>query len=493
MSKELLLIVETVANEKDVSENVVFEALESALEVASKKQYQDEVEIRVNIDRETGEYITYRCYFVKDEEEIEFPGKELTLEQAKEMAPDLEEYVVVEEKIENLPFKRVGAHVARQAMFQRIREAERENVYNLYASKEGELINGVVKHTDRGNVIVDLLDNVEGIIFKEELIPNEKVRKGQRIRSYVKKVTRESKGHQIILSRTSLNLLTELFSLEVPEIANGAIEIKSGAREAGVRSKIAVYSSDPRIDPVGSCIGIRGSRIQNITNELAGEKIDIIVWQEEPVEFVIKAIAPAEPTAIIVDEEKHAMSLSFPEDKLAIAVGRGGQNVRLASELTGWRLNVMTEEDFAKKDSDEKEKVTSFFVEKLDIDTDIAEILVREGFSTIEEIGYIDINELYSIEEFDEDIANELRDRASDILLTKALSAEEEIEGGDSEAIETLSGVSQELLLQFKLNGLQTWDDLAELSTDELVEMTGIEDKEAAELILKARAPWFEE
>lgn len=503
MSKELLLVVETVSNEKDVSEEVIFDALETALEAATRKQYkghdeayaefhhlhENEVEIRVEIDRHSGEYDTYRCWSVLPEDEIEFPGKELTLEQAQAYDGDAQEGGIVEEKIENVPFGRIGAHLAKQIIIQKVREAERQKVYDEYVDLEGSIIHGTVKRVERGNVILDLGSNVEGVIFKENLIPKENTRQGERLRVFIKQVQRENRGHQIILSRTAPELLIELFTIEVPEIANGTIEIKGAARDPGGRSKIAVYTEDPRIDPAGACIGMRGSRVQNITNELSGERVDIIIWDEQPAEFVVNAIAPAEPVAIVVDEENHTMDLSFPEDKLGKAVGVRGQNVRLASDLTGWRLNVMSEEDFAKKSGEEQKKLVQFFADKLGLEEEVGEILVREGYSSLEEIAYGDVADFYAIEEFEDEVADEIRERASDELLTQAIGDEEAIEA--SNPIDTLPGMDDDLLLQVKLNGIQTWDDLAELSTDELVEITGLADDGAAALILKAREPWF--
>lgn len=425
MSKELLLVVETVSNEKAVDEEVIFDALETALEAASKKQYDDEVEIRVEIDRRTGEYITYRCYFVLDEDEIEFPGKELTLEEAKAKNTEAELGSVVEEVVENMPFGRIGANLAKQVIIQKVREAEREKVYEEYADLEGTLIHGSIKRVERNNVIVDLGSNVEGIIFREDLIPREPTRQGDRIRAYIKKVTRENRGHQIVLSRVAPELLIELFKLEVPEIGNGTIEIKGAARDPGVRSKIAVHTDDPRVDAAGACIGMRGSRVQNITNELNGERVDIIIWKEEAADFVINAIAPAEPTAIVVDEERHSMDLAFAEDRLPMAVGRGGQNVRLASELTGWNLNVMSDADFMAKNEVEQQKVIHYFMEKLDIDEEVAEVLVNAGFSSLEEIAYVDAEEMYAIEEFDNEAVDEIRSRVNDVLIAQAIGLEE--------------------------------------------------------------------
>lgn len=505
MSKELLMVVETVSNEKAVSEDVIFDALETALEAATRKQYKgendayadfheqhdDEVEIRVEIDRYSGEYSTYRCWSVLPEDDIEFPGKELTLTAAKAIDGDAEEDGIVEQQIDNVPFGRIGAHLAKQIIIQKVREAERQKVYDEYADLEGTIIHGSVKRMEKGNVILDLGNNVEGVIFKENLIPRENTRQGERLRVFIKQVQRENRGHQVILSRIAPELLIELFTIEVPEIANGTIEIKGAARDPGGRSKIAVYSDDPRIDAAGACIGMRGSRVQNITNELSGERVDIIIWDEQPVEFVINAIAPAEPVAIVIDEEKHTMDLSFPEDKLGKAVGKLGQNVRLASELTGWNLNLLSEEEFAAKSGAEKEKTIKTLAEKMELDEDVAAVLVREGYSTVEEIAYGDANDMYDIEEFDEETADAIRDIAGDVLLTQAIGDEEAIEA--SNPIETLPGMDDDLLLQVKLNGIQSWDDLAELSTYELTEMTGLGEEMAATLILKAREPWFAE
>ncbi len=505
MSKELLLVVETVSNEKDVPEDVIFDALEAALEAATRKQYkgqdenyadfhrqhENEVEIRVEIDRFSGEHSTYRCWSVLPEDEIEFPNKELSLTQARDIDENAEEGGIVEKQVENVPFGRVGAHLAKQIIIQKVREAERQKVYSEYKDQEGKIIHGIVKRLERGNVILDLGNNVEGIIFKENLIPRENTRQGDRLRVFIKHVQRENKGHQIVLSRTAPELLVELFEIEVPEIASGVIEIKGAARDPGGRSKIAVHTDDPRLDPAGACIGMRGSRVQNITSELSGERVDIIIWDEDPATFVVNAIAPAEPVSILVDEENHSMDLSFEEDKLGKAVGVRGQNVRLASELTGWNLNVMSEEDFAKKAGEEQTRSIETLADKMDIDNEVAEALVEAGFSTLEEVAYSDIEELYAIEAFDEDSIDALRDIASDILLTQAIGDEEAIES--SASIDTLPGMDDDLLLQVRLNGIQTWDDLAELSTDELIEMTGLDEERAATLIVKAREPWFAE
>ncbi|MPV85916.1 transcription termination factor NusA [Ostreibacterium oceani] len=491
MNRDLLNVVEAASNEKAVSEEVIFDALETALEAATRKQYEDEIEIRVAIDRFTGDYETFRCYSVLAEDDIEIPSAELTLAEAKAIDENAEIGGIVEEKIENLPFGRIGAHLAKQVIIQKVREAEREKVYEEYIDLEGQVVHGTVKRLERGNVVIDLGGNVEGIIYKEDLIPRENTRQGERLRIFIKRVVRENRGHQIVLSRVAPELLKELFRVEVPEIASGTIEIKGAARDPGVRAKIAVYSEDPRIDAAGACIGMRASRVQNITNELSGERIDIVIWDEAPAEFVIKAIAPAEPTAIVVDEELQSMDLAFAEDRLPMAVGRGGQNVRLASELTGWRLNVMSEEEFAEKTGAEQERVARQFAEQLDVDEDIGMVLVENGYTTLDEIAYGDVDELYAIDAFDTESVDELRARASDVLLTQAISREEAIEASDANPIETLEGMDEHLLLQVKLNGIHTWDDLAELSVDELSEMTGIDEAESAELIIRAREPWF--
>lgn len=505
MSKELLLVVETVSNEKAVSEDIIFDALETALEAATRKQYkgnheayadfhrqhEDEVEIRVEIDRQTGEHSTYRCWSVLPEDDIEFPNKELTLEAAKAIDSDAEEGGIVETQIDNVPFGRVGAHLAKQIIIQKVREAERQKVYDEYKDLEGQIIHGSVKRVERGNVILDLGANVEGIIFKENLIPRENTRQGERLRVFVKEVQRENRGHQIILSRTAPELLVELFTIEVPEIANGTIEIKGAARDPGGRSKIAVYTEDPRLDPAGACIGMRGSRVQNITGELSGERVDIILWDEDPMTFVTNAIAPAEPLAVTVHEETKTMDLSFSDDKLGKAVGVRGQNVRLASELTGWNLNVMNEEDYDIKQGIAKDHAIDALAEAMEVDTDVTEVLVEAGFDTLEKIAYSDIDLLYTMEEFDEESIDNIREIALDAIALKLEQAQGAGEGSDP--IDTLEGMTEELAIQLKLNGIQVWDDLAEMATDELTDMVDLDEDSAAALILKAREPWFAE
>lgn len=486
MSKELLLVVETVSNEKAVPEAVIFDALESALEAATRKKFDEEMAVRVEIDRRSGEHKTYRCWSVLADKDIENPSQELTLSQAQQKDPEARIGGVVEEVIENVEFGRIGAHQAKQIIIQKVREAERQKVYDEYIKLEGSIIHGIIKRVERGSVILDLGNNVEGIIFKENLIPRENTRIGDRMRVYIKQVQRENRGHQIVLSRTAPELLMELFKIEVPEIASGIIQIKGAARDPGMRAKIAVYSEDPRVDAAGACIGMRASRVQNITNELSGERIDVVIWHPDAAEFVINAIAPAEPVAIVVDEEKHSMDLAFAEDKVGKALGMRGQNVRLATELTGWSLNIMSEEAFAEKTGALSEKQANALVEAMQIDHEVAELLVAEGFISVETIAYGDLDELYAIEALDTDAIDALRQLATDILAASATGSD-----SNSEMIDTLPGISEDMLLQLKLNGIHTWDDVAELSTDELTDMTGLDEAAAAALILKAREPWF--
>lgn len=492
MSKELLLVVETVSNEKDVERGVIFEALEAAIEAASRRQFTGEPQIRIAINRMTGEYESFRCYEVLDEEEIEMPDSQLTLEQAKEIDPNAEVGGIVEEQIENIDFGRVGAHAAKQTIVQKVREAERRKVYDAYQDRAGEVVHGSLKRMDRGNWVVDLGSNIDGLIPKELSIPRDNVRIGERLRAYIDRIENETRGYQIILSRIAPELLIELFRIEVPEVGNGTIEVKGAARDPGARAKVAVHTDDPRLDPVGACIGIRGSRVQNITSELGGERVDIIVWDEDPVAFVTKAIAPAEPVDVLVDHEKKTMNLAFTEDRLPAAVGRGGQNVRLASELTGWRLNIMSEEEFAAQSEDATAAAQEKIIEQLDIDEDLARLLASEGYRTVEDIAFAEESDLLAIEEFDEDLVEALQERANDVLLTAALIAEEAIETGEQNLLGTLPGMTQDWLSALQIRELYTWDDLAELAVDELCDMIdGIDEAQASELILAARAPWF--
>ncbi len=494
MSKEILLVVDAVSNEKGVSRDVIFEAIEAALASAAKKRFEGrEVDVRVSIDRRSGEYETFRRWQVlPDDAEIEFPDRELTLSEARGRKADAEVDTHIEEPMENAAFGRIAAQTAKQVIVQKVREAERAQVVQQYLPRKGELISGVIKRIERGNIFVDLGGNVEGLIAREEGIPREPVRNGDRIRAYLKDVRHEPRGPMIFLSRVAPELLIQLFTLEVPEISSGIIEIKGAARDPGLRAKIAVKSSDTRIDPVGACVGMRGSRVQSVSGELAGERVDIVLWDENPAQFVINAMQPAEVVSIVVDEDAHAMDIAVAEDKLSQAIGRGGQNVRLASELTGWTLNVMSETQAAAKSDEEAASVRQMFIEQLNVDDEVAEILVREGFSSLEEVAYVPSHEMLEIEEFDEEIVELLRNQARDALLTRAIAAEEQV--GDSEPAQDLremDGMDEELAYLLASQGVTTMEDLAELAVDDLTEMTGIGAERAAALIMTARAPWF--
>ncbi|HFD92405.1 MAG TPA: transcription termination/antitermination protein NusA [Gammaproteobacteria bacterium] len=493
MSKEILLVVDAVSNERGIDRDVVISAIESALEAATKKRYSGEVEIRVSIDRKTGEYQTFRRWLVLGEdEELENEEAQMTLEQARELQPDIQPGEYIEEEVESVEFGRIAAQTAKQVIIQKVREAERAKVVEQYQDRVGELVTGIVKRVDRGNVILDLGGNAEAIITRDELIPREAVRPGDRLRGYLKDVRSEARGPQLFVSRVAPELLIELFKLEVPEVGEGLIEIVSGARDPGSRAKIAVKTNDPRIDPVGACVGMRGSRVQSVSNELAGERIDIILWDENPAQFVINAMSPAELESIVVDEDKHSMDLAVAEEHLSQAIGRGGQNVRLASQLTGWELNIMTEAEAEEKSEAEAEALKQVFMEQLDVDDVIATIFVQEGFSSIEEIAYVPIQELMSIEEFDENIVQELRDRARDVLLTRAIASEEKVgENVPAEDLLALEGMDETLAYELASRGIVTQEDLAEQSVDELMEVEGMDEERASKLIMAARAPWF--
>ncbi|HFQ91372.1 MAG TPA: transcription termination/antitermination protein NusA [Chromatiales bacterium] len=493
MSKEILLVVDAVSNERGIDRDVVISAIESALEAATKKRYSGEVEIRVSIDRKTGEYQTFRRWLVLGEdEELENEDAQVTLEQAREKQPDIQPGEYIEEEVESVEFGRIAAQTAKQVIIQKVREAERAKVVEQYQDRVGELVTGIVKRVDRGNVILDLGGNAEAIITRDELIPREAVRPGDRLRGYLKDVRSEARGPQLFVSRVAPELLIELFKLEVPEVGEGLIEIVSGARDPGSRAKIAVKTNDPRIDPVGACVGMRGSRVQSVSNELAGERIDIILWDENPAQFVINAMSPAELESIVVDEDNHSMDLAVAEEHLSQAIGRGGQNVRLASQLTGWELNIMTEAEAEEKSEAEAEALKQVFMEQLDVDDVIATIFVQEGFSSIEEIAYVPIQELMAIEEFDENIVQELRDRARDVLLTRAIASEEKVgENVPAEDLLALEGMDEALAYELASRGIVTQEDLAEQSVDELMEVDGMDEERASKLIMAARAPWF--
>mgnify|MGYP001827489052 CR=1 FL=1 len=494
MSKDILYVADAVSNEKGVDKEIIFEAIEAALATATRKKNGKDIEVRVDIDRETGDYDTFRRWLVVEDvgEGLENPLGEITLEAAQIDEPEIQPGEYVEEQIESVEFGRIAAQTAKQVIVQKVREAERARVIEAYQGREGELVMGTVKRVERGNVYLDLGDNVEAFIPREEMIPKEAVRTGDRLRGYLKEVRAETRGPQLFVSRTAPEFLVELFKLEVPEVDQNLLEILGGARDPGSRAKISVNSLDSRLDPVGACVGMRGSRVQSVSNELAGERVDIILWDENPAQFVVNAMSPAEVTSIVVDEESHTMNIAVEEDKLAMAIGRGGQNVRLASELTGWELNVMTEKEAEERSDEENKKLLAEFKDKLDVDEEVAGILVAEGFSTIEEVAYVPEAELDSIEEFDADIVAELRNRARDYLLTQAIMQEEVLEDNKpAEDLLGMEGMDEALANSLAAIGVCTMEDLAEQAVDELMVIDGMDEERASALIMKAREPWF--
>ncbi len=491
MSREILLLVDALAREKNVNRDVVFGALEMALASATKKRFTEDVDVRVAIDPNTGNYEAFRRWKVVPDDTPEYNTAQMTsLEEAQEKKPDAKMDDYIEEPIENVPFGRIGAQTAKQVILQRIRDAEREQILNDFLSRGDELVTGSVKRMERGSAIVES-GRLEALLPRENMIPKENLRVGDRVRAWVSKIDRGARGPQLILSRTAPQFIMKLFELEVPEIEEGLLEIKSAARDPGVRAKIAVHTNDRRIDPIGTCVGMRGSRVQAVTQELAGERVDIVLWSADPAQFVIGALAPAEDSSILVDEEKHSMDVVVDEENLAIAIGRSGQNVRLASELTGWTINLMTEEESTKKQAEESTRVRELFMQRLDVDEEVANILLQEGFSTLEEIAYVPINEMLEIEAFDENTVNELRSRARNALLVQAIASEEQVEGVDQSLLK-LEGMDTQLAAKLAEGGVKTRDDLADLAVDELSEMTGIEGERAKGLIMAARAHWFE-
>ncbi len=491
--KEILTVVEVVSNEKGVDKEVIFEAVEAALATATKKRFDGDVDVRVEIDRETGEYQAFRRWEVVPDDAEEFvPERQIRLSEAKEKQPDVEVGEFIETPIESVEFGRIGAQTAKQVIVQKVREAERAKVVEMFRDRKGEIVIGQVKRLDKGNVIVDLNNNAEGIIYREELIPRESLRPGDRVRGYLRDVRSEPRGPQLFISRTCPEFLIELFKIEVPEIGEGLIDVMGAARDPGSRAKIAVRSNDPRVDPVGACVGMRGSRVQAVSNELAGERIDIVLWDENPAQFVLNALSPAEVVSIVVDEDAHSMDVAVSEDQLSIAIGRGGQNVRLASELTGWTLNIMTEEEAQEKREREAQALKTLFMEQLDVDEEVASILVDEGFSSIEEVAYVPAAEMLQIEEFDEEIVDELRRRAKDALLTRAIAQEEALAEAKVEpALLEMEGMDPELAKALAEKGITTIEALAEQSVDELLDIEGVDEERAAKLIMKAREPWF--
>ena len=495
MNKEILTVVDVVSSEKGVSKDVIFEAIEAALAMATKKRNREDIESRVVIDRETGGYETFRLWEVMaDDDEIEFPSKQIKLKDSLGDNPDIEIGQFVEKPMDSVEFGRIAAQTAKQVIVQKVREAERIQVVEAYIDRVGEMLSGVVKRVERGNVHLDLGSNAEGFIPREALIPREAVRPGDRIRAYLQEVRSEIRGPQLFLSRTTPELLIELFKLEVPEINEGMIDIMNGARDPGARAKIAVKANDPRIDPIGACVGMRGSRVQAVSNELGGERVDIILWDENPAQFVINAMAPAEVASILVDEDAHSMDIAVEEDNLSQAIGRGGQNIRLASELTEWVLNVMSVEQAEEKNEEEAQALQKMFMEQLDVDEEMAVILVQEGFSSVEEVAYVPEEEMLNIEEFDSDLVNELRGRARDVMLTRAIVNEEKlIDAHPAEDLLQMEGMEDALAYELAAKGIVTMDDLAELSVDELVEVEEMDSERAGKLIMTARIPWFEE
>ncbi|SET34963.1 transcription termination factor NusA [Pseudomonas graminis] len=493
MSKEVLLVVESVSNEKGVPADVIFEALEIALATATKKRFEDEVDLRVEINRHTGAYETFRRWTVVEEDDLDDPAIETWPSKVALTHPGANVGDVVEEKIDSIEFGRIAAQTAKQVIVQKVREAERAQVVDAYRERLGEIISGTVKKVTRDNVIVDLGNNAEALLAREDIISRETFRVGVRVRALLKEIRTENRGPQLILSRTAPEMLIELFRIEVPEIAEGLIEVMAASRDPGSRAKIAVRSKDKRIDPQGACIGMRGSRVQAVSGELGGERVDIVLWDDNPAQFVINAMSPAEVAAIIVDEDAHAMDIAVGADNLAQAIGRGGQNVRLASQLTGWTLNVMTESDIQAKQQAETGDILRNFIDELEVDEDLAQVLVDEGFTSLEEIAYVPLEEMLNIDGFDEDTVNELRARAKDRLLTKAIATEEKLaDAHPAEDLLSLEGMDKDLAMELAVRGVITREDLAEQSIDDLLDIDGIDDDRAGKLIMAARAHWFE-
>ncbi|WAI82715.1 MULTISPECIES: transcription termination factor NusA [Achromobacter] len=491
MSREILLLVDALAREKNVTRDVVFGALESALASAMKKRFKDDADIRVAIDRETGDHEGFRRWLVvPDEAGLQEPDKQEMLSDAQEIVPDIQEGEYIEEPLEPIEFGRIGAQAAKQAILQKIRDAEREQVLNDFLDRGETIVSGTIKRMDKGDAIVET-GKIEARLPRSEMIPKENLRVADRVRAFVLRVDHAARGQQVILSRTSPEFIRQLFENEVPEIEQGLLEIKAAARDAGVRAKIAVVAYDKRIDPIGTCVGMRGSRVTAVRNELGGEQVDIVLWSEDPAQFVIGALAPANVESIVVDEDKHAMDVVVDEENLPKAIGAKGQNVRLASELTGWQINIMTPEESLNRQEVERSGLRTTFMSKLDVDEEVADILIDEGFTGIEEIAYVPMQELLEIEAFDEDTINELRARARNALLTEAIAQEERLE--TAQDLLELEGMTQDLAAKLAERQVHTRDDLAELATDELAEIAGLTEQEASDLIMRARAHWFDE
>jgi N utilization substance protein A len=490
MSREILLLVDALAHEKNVDKEVVFSALEYALASATKKRFADDADVRVQIDRETGEYDSFRRWtLLTDDEALENPGAQMYADDERAEGKVISEANTFEEPLESVEFGRIGAQAAKQVILQKVREAEREQILDDFLARKEFLVTGVIKRMEKGNAIIEV-GRIESLLPRDQMIPKENLRVGDRVRAYLLRVERSGRGPQLILSRIAPEFITRLFELEVPEIEDGLLEIRAAARDPGLRSKIAVKANDQRLDPVGTCVGMRGSRVQAVTGELAGERVDIVLWSMEPAQFVINAMAPAEVSSIVVDEDAHSMDVVVDEEQLAQAIGRNGQNVRLASELTGWTLNILTIDEAAQKNEAEYTKTRQLFIEKLDVDEEVADILVQEGFGTLEEIAYVPLAEMSEIEAFDEDTINELRKRARAALLTDAIAKEEKVEEASADLL-GMEGMDEETAHLLASKGVSTMDDLADLAVDDLVELTNMDAERAKTLIMTARAPWF--
>jgi N utilization substance protein A len=487
MSREILLLVDALAHEKNVAREVIFTAVELALASATKKKHDVGVDIRVEINQETGEYEAFRCWTILPEEEIENPEAELTIEDEK--AKGKVNNDLIKESIPSEAFGRIGAQAAKQVILQKVREAEREQILKDFLAQDEKLISGQIRRMERGNGVIEI-GRLDAILPRDQMIPKENLRINDRVRAILIKVDETARGPQLILSRTAPEFLIRLFELEVPEIEEGLLEIMAASRDPGLRSKIAVKANDQRLDPVGTCVGMRGSRVQAVTSELAGERVDIVLWSIEPAQFVINAMAPAEVSSIVVDEDKHSMDLVVAEDQLAQAIGRNGQNIRLASDLTGWELNILTEEQSDQKTKEEYSSASQLFIEKLDVDEDVADILVKEGFSSLEEIAYVPIEEMVQIEVFDEETVNELRSRASAVILTAAIAKEEKISEPAADLL-GMDGMDSDTAKLLASKEIITMEDLAELAVDELIELVKMDEEKAKVLIMTARAPWF--
>ena len=489
MSREILLLVDALAREKNVKRDIVFAALEQALGSATKKQFREDADVRVAIDQEIGSYQSFRRWQVVEIDIVEDPARQISLSEAQKLDDQIQLEEFIEEQLEPIEFGRIGAQAAKQVIFQKIRDAEREQILNDFLERKEYMVTGTIKRMERGNAIIES-GKVEAALPRDQMIPKENLRIGDRVRAYLLKVDRTARGPQLILSRIVPDFLMKLFELEVPEIEEGLLDVKSAARDPGSRAKIAVNSNDQRIDPIGTCVGMRGSRVQAVTSELAGERVDIILWSDDPATFVINALAPAEISSIVVDEEKHCMDIVVDEENLAQAIGRGGQNVRLASDLTGWELNIMSMEESLAKNEEEILVIRELFMEKLDVDEEVADILAQEGFTSLEEVAYVPLSEMIEIELLDEKTVNELRTRARNMLLTEAIVSEENVENM-AEDLRSLEGMDNETARALAEKGIKTQEDLADLAVDDLVEMIEIDTERAKALIMTARAPWF--